>query len=65
MKEIRDRFNILALENDISQFLVVFGVSEFDSDVPGLYIKVTETNFQTGKDETLPTLNPLAVLAYR
>ena len=64
VEKIRNRFAVLALENNINQFLV-FGVSELDVSTPVPYIEVTETDFQTGKDKTLPILNTLAVLAYR
>ena len=65
VEKIRNRFTFLALENNINQFLVVFGVSKFDITIPDPYFEVTETNFQTGKDKTLPIFNILAVLAYR
>ena len=64
VEKIRNRFAFLVPENNINQFPVVFSVSELDSDTRSLYIKVTETNFQTGRDKTLPVPNTLAVFTY-
>jgi len=64
MEKIRNNFAFLALENYVNQFLVVFGVSEFISEMTDPRVKVTETDFQRTKEKTLPILNTLAVLAY-
>jgi hypothetical protein len=64
VEKIRNHFAFLSLENYINQPSVVFGVSEGGFDIPGPKIKVTETNFQTDNEKSLPILKTFAVLAY-
>ena len=64
MEKIRNHFAFLTLENYINQPAVVFGVSDLDSDGSVLEIKVTETNFQTEKEKSLPILKTFAVFIY-
>ena len=64
LEKIRDYFAFLTLENYVDQFLVVFGVNDVRSDITEMRVKVTETDFQRGKEKTLPILKTLAVLEY-
>jgi len=62
MEKIRDCLAFLTLENYINQSAVVFSVSDLSWDILALKIKVTEANFQTEKEKSLPIQKTFAVL---
>jgi len=64
VEKIRNCFAFPLLENGAEKFLVTFGVNELDSDIKVPWVKVAETDFQRDKEDTLPILKTLAVLAY-
>ena len=64
VKKIRNYFAFPTPENYTNQLSVMFSVSNRGYDIPALEIKVTETNFQTDGEKSLPIPETLAVLAY-
>ena len=62
--KIGDSFTFPTLENDLNQFSVVFDASEHCVVKQLLGIEVTEINFQTSEEKTLPIPKTSAVLAH-
>jgi len=64
MEEICNCLHIPAPENNVSQFLVVFCVSEFGHYPVVLGVEVAETNFQKEKKKILSICGAGIVLAH-